>query len=35
LSDQVMALTQKAGLLLVVLMMAIALFNDFARLLGP
>jgi len=35
LSDHVMALTQKAGLLLVVLMMAIALFNDFVRLLGP
>lgn len=35
LSDQVMALTQKAGLLLVVFMMALALFNDFTRLIGP
>jgi len=35
LSEQVMALTQKAGLLLVVFMMALALFNDFTRLIGP
>jgi regulator of sigma E protease len=34
LSDQVMAITQKAGLLLVVFMMALALFNDFTRLIG-
>jgi regulator of sigma E protease len=35
LSDQVMAITQKVGLLLVVFMMALALFNDFTRLIGP
>ena len=35
LSEQVMALSQKAGLILVVLMMAVALYNDFSRLIGP
>jgi membrane-associated protease RseP (regulator of RpoE activity) len=30
-----MAITQKVGLLLVVFMMALALFNDFTRLIGP
>jgi regulator of sigma E protease len=35
LSEQVMAFTQKIGLTLVVLMMALALFNDFSRLIGP
>jgi regulator of sigma E protease len=35
LSEQVMAFTQKVGLSLVVLMMALALFNDISRLIGP
>ena len=35
LSEQVVAFTQKVGLTLVVFMMALALFNDFSRLIGP
>ena len=35
LSERVLELSQKAGLALVVMMMVVALYNDFARLIGP
>ncbi|MDT3680613.1 MAG: RIP metalloprotease RseP [Burkholderiaceae bacterium] len=34
LSERFMAVTQKAGLALIMMMMAVALFNDFTRLIG-
>lgn len=34
LSERFMAITQKAGLALIMMMMAVALFNDFTRLIG-
>jgi regulator of sigma E protease len=34
LSERFMEWTQKAGLALIMMMMAVALFNDFSRLLG-
>lgn len=35
LSERVLELSQKAGLALVVMMMVVALYNDFSRLIGP
>ncbi len=35
LSEGFMRLSQKAGMVLVVMLMAVALYNDFARLFGP
>jgi len=34
LSERFMAITQKAGLAVIMMMMAVALFNDFTRLIG-
>ncbi len=34
LSERFMAVTQKAGLAIIMMMMAVALFNDFTRLIG-
>ncbi|MFM8547403.1 MAG: RIP metalloprotease RseP [Betaproteobacteria bacterium] len=35
LSERFLELSQKAGLALVLMMMAVALYNDFSRLIGP
>jgi len=35
LSERLMVITQKAGLVLILMLMAVALFNDITRLIGP